>query len=97
MVLGRFLFGLGAESVWIAHKVAIVRWFGEEQIATAFSAIYAVALGGIAINYSLTPILYNSVKSVGFCLFIGFLLLLVALISNICIIYTDKKYMPVEV
>lgn len=30
MLIGRFIFGLGAESVWIAHKVAIVKWFGEE-------------------------------------------------------------------
>lgn len=56
-VAGRFIFGLGGESLTVAQNTFTTRWFDGEQLALAFGLVLAFSRIGSAINFVVTPIL----------------------------------------
>lgn len=53
MLIGRFLFGIGSESLIIAQSAIIARWFGTKEMALAFGLNLTVSrLGTVAAFFS---------------------------------------------
>ena len=59
-LLGRFVFGLGGESLTVVQNTFIVRWFDGRYLALAFSLVLAFARVGTSINFIVSPKLAKS-------------------------------------
>lgn len=92
MLIGRFMLGLGSESMWLVHKIAISRWFEQKQLSQVFSTISAVSGLGIAITYSYIPFLFNKTKSIGICIIPSVAFLVLGLCCTIMLWLLDYKY-----
>ncbi|MBN2429910.1 MAG: MFS transporter [Acidobacteria bacterium] len=60
MILGRLLFGLGAETSIVVINKIVVRWFRGKELAFAFALNLAVARLGTALALILSPILIET-------------------------------------
>lgn len=60
MVLGRFLFGLGAETSIVVINKIVARWFKGRELATAFALNLAIARCGTALALFASPLLAKS-------------------------------------
>jgi len=58
---GRFVFGLGGESLTVAQNTFTVRWFDGRYLALAFGLVVAFARVGSSVNFVVTPHLAESV------------------------------------
>lgn len=54
-VLGRFVFGLGGESLTVAQNTFTARWFSSRQLALAFGITVSFSRIGSAMNFIVTP------------------------------------------
>lgn len=54
---GRFVFGLGGESLTVGQNAYTTRWFSGPTLALAFGAVLAFARIGSSVNFIVTPIL----------------------------------------
>lgn len=60
MLLGRFLFGLGAETSIVVISKIIVKWFKGKELALAFGVKLGLARTGSFLAFNLSPILIES-------------------------------------
>lgn len=60
MLLGRFLFGLGAETSIVVISKIIVKWFKGKELALAFGVKLGLARTGSLLAFVLSPILIDS-------------------------------------
>src|SRR4030042_2117014 len=60
MILGRFLFGLGAETLNIVVLKILVKWFKGRKMAFAFSLMTIIARMGTAAVLILSPVLIEA-------------------------------------
>jgi MFS family permease len=67
---GRFVFGLGGESMTVAQNSFTVKWFEGKNLALAFGVVVAFARVGSSINFLITPTLASD--GVPFALWFGF-------------------------
>jgi len=58
-VFGRFIFGLGGESLSVTQSTYCGKWFPKEYLTTVFGITLAFARIGSAINFLITPFLGN--------------------------------------
>lgn len=56
-VVGRFIFGLGGESLTVAQNTFTTRWFDGAQLALVFGLVLAFSRIGSAVNFVVTPAL----------------------------------------
>jgi MFS family permease len=54
-VLGRFIFGLGGESLTVAQNAYVCRWFSGDILAFAFGLVVSFARVGSSVNFVVTP------------------------------------------
>lgn len=59
-ILGRFIFGLGGESLTVAQNTFTARWFAGKNIAVFFGVVVSVSRIGSSINFAVTPQLAKS-------------------------------------
>jgi len=91
MVVGRFLFGLGGESLTVTQLPLIAKWFNGGELAFAYGfAKSAVRLGKSA-NSFFTPKIYLWTNSLSAPLFAGLTVSLISLISGFILCQFDKK------
>jgi len=91
MVLGRFVFGLGGESLTVTQLPLLAKWFKGGELAFAYGlAKCAVRLGKSA-NSFLTPKIYLWTNSLSAPLFVGLILSLISLISGLIFCHFDRK------
>lgn len=55
VLLGRFFFGLGGESISVAQSALVERWFASRELAFALGASLSLARFGSVINNQLSP------------------------------------------
>ncbi|WP_165836040.1 MFS transporter [Marinifilum breve] len=60
MLLGRFLFGLGAETSIVVISKIIVKWFKGKELALAFGVKLGLARTGSFLAFNLSPILIEA-------------------------------------
>lgn len=56
-LVGRFVFGLGGESLTVAQNTYTARWFDGKQLALAFGLVLSFSRIGSAVNFAVTPFL----------------------------------------
>lgn len=79
-MIGRFIFGLGGESLNVCQSTIVSRWFIGKELSLALGINISVSrLGSVFNNYSMPPI--AEATSLGFALLFGFFL---CIISFIC-------------
>jgi len=55
MLFGRFVFGLGGESISVAQSALVERWFSETELALALGATLSIGRVGSVINNAVSP------------------------------------------
>jgi len=56
-LVGRFVFGLGGESLTVAQNTYTARWFEGKQLALAFGLVLSFSRIGSSVNFVVTPML----------------------------------------
>lgn len=68
-IVGRFVFGLGGESLTVAQNTFTARWFEGKQLAFAFGTVVAFSRIGTSVNFLVTP--YFTELGVPFSIWFG--------------------------
>ena len=92
MVLGRLLFGLGAETSIVVINKIIVRWFRGKELAFAFALNLAVARIGTAMALILSPVIIEVESGWTTALWIGAVVMGSGLLFFILYIMADRKF-----
>jgi len=91
MMLGRLLFGLGAETSIVVINKILVKWFKGKELALAFAVNVAIARLGTALALILSPVLIDSSYGWTFALWIAAVLMGVGLLFFIIYLMFDAS------
>jgi len=91
MVLGRLLFGLGAETSIVVVNKVLVRWFKGKELAFAFAINVAIARIGTGAALIFSPILVSSSMGWTTSLWLAAVLMGVGLLAFFIYTVTDNK------
>ena len=91
MLLGRFLFGLGAETSIVVVSKIIVKWFKGKELAMAFGFKIGIARAGSWAAFYFSPIIAADASSWNMAIWFAALLLLIALLAFIVYSLFDTK------
>lgn len=86
-VLGRFVFGLGGESLTVVQNTFVIRWFEGPYMALVFGLVLAFARVGSSVNFAVTPGLASS--GVPFSVWFGLGTCTLSLIMCILLVILD--------
>lgn len=81
---GRFVFGLGGESLTVAQNTFTVRWFDGKRLALAFGLVVAFSRIGTSVNFVVSPKLANSDDGVPLTVWFGMGMCVLSYISCMC-------------
>jgi len=84
---GRFVFGLGGESLTVVQNTFVVRWFDGRYLALAFALVLAFARVGTSVNFVVSPKL--AADGVPISIWFGALMTVVSFGMCCCAAYTD--------
>jgi MFS family permease len=87
-LVGRFIFGLGGESLTVAQNNFTARWFDGPQLALAFGLVLSFARIGSSVNFAVTPFLAK--VSVPFAVWFGAGTCLISFSACILLAVFDK-------
>lgn len=93
MIAGRFLFGLGAETLNIVILKILVKWFKGKKMALAFAIMTIIARMGTALVLITSPILIEAKTGWTTSLWFAALIMVVGLVLFVIYMYFDKNYM----
>ena len=91
MILGRIIFGLGAETFYVIINKIIARWFKGKELALAFGISLAFGRFGTAAAFSLSPRLAGDPPQVTPAAWFGIMLTIVGLLAFIFYLIYDLK------
>ncbi|OQX72250.1 MAG: hypothetical protein B6D61_14415 [Bacteroidetes bacterium 4484_249] len=86
MLLGRFFFGLGAETSIVVVSKIIVKWFKGKELAMAFGFKIGIARAGSWAAFYFSPIIADNSSSWNMAIWFAAMLLVIALLAFI--VYT---------
>ncbi len=96
LMLGRLLFGLGAETSIVVINKVIAKWFKGKEMGLAFAINIAIARLGTAAALMLSPIFAKNPDNWYLALWISALLMGVGLVTFIIYTFYDIKMSPKE-
>jgi len=96
MVLGRLLYGLGAETSIVVINKVLVKWFKGKELSFAFGVNLAIARMGTAAALIFSPMLIDTGAGWTLALWVAAMLMGVGLLFFIVYMIYDKKYTPKE-
>ncbi len=91
MVVGRFLFGLGAETSIVVVSKVIVKWFKGKELAAAFGIKIGLARVGSALALFYSPDIAESASHWTIAIWFAAMLLLVAFLAFLVYSIYDKR------
>lgn len=91
MLIGRGIFGIGCESMYVGQSAIVSSWFINYELALAISMISCIPLCGSFLNGALVPSVYENSNSFGDAFRVGFILCLVSLMLVLILTYLDYK------
>ena len=95
ILLGRFIFGLGGESLCVSQSAIVSIWFKEKQLAIALETNMTFIRFASIINGFISPILINN-YGIGITFLTGDILCIFSFIMAIILViidkYTEDKY-----
>jgi nitrate/nitrite transporter NarK len=92
MLLGRFLFGLGAETSIVVVSKVIVKWFKGKELAMAFGLKIGIARSGSWAAFYFSPIIAANAPHWTFAIWFAALLLAVALLFFLVYSIFDYRF-----
>lgn len=92
MIAGRFLFGLGAETLNIVILKILVKWFKGKKMALAFAIMTIIARMGTALVLITSPILIESKTGWTTSLWFAALIMIVGLVLFFIYMHFDRKF-----
>jgi len=94
MILGRFLFGLGAETLNIVILKILVKWFKGRKMALAFSIMTIIARMGTAAVLILSPVLVETKTGWTTSLWVSAAVMLAGFLLLGAYMFYDRKVAP---
>jgi len=91
MLLGRFLFGLGAETSIVVVSKIIVKWFKGKELAMAFGFKIGIARAGSWAAFYFSPIIASGASSWNIAIWFAAMLLLIAFLAFLIYTVFDLK------
>ena len=91
MLLGRFFFGLGAETSIVVVSKIIVKWFKGKELAMAFGFKIGIARAGSWAAFYFSPIIASNASSWNIAIWFAAMLLLIALLAFLVYTLFDLK------
>jgi MFS family permease len=101
MHLGRFIFGLGGESIHVTQKALVSKWFNPNELNLVFGLLSSAALLGSSFSQLIIEPIYHYVSQsqddykgyqlLGIAISIGSLICVLSLFSSFILFRLDKK------
>ncbi|KAI0214202.1 Major facilitator superfamily domain-containing protein 1 [Lamellibrachia satsuma] len=98
MELGRFIFGVGGESLCVAQNTYAVGWFKDSTLNTVFGLQLSFSRVGSTVNMNVMRPLYKYLeryetgyKCLGLTLFVGAAFCVMSLLCTVAVAYFDKR------
>ena len=100
MELGRFVFGIGGESLAVAQNTYAVSWFKGKELNLVFGLQLSMARIGSTVNMNLMGWLYSKVEAslgsaghttLGVTLMIGGITCILSLVCALALAYLDQR------
>lgn len=95
-LLGRFVYGLGGESVTVATSMLEATWFMGRELSFAVSMDYGISNFAEFSNDLLEPIIYDYKGTVAYVLWVGFLLSAFSFVMSVLVYILDGKRLAME-
>ena len=95
MMVGRFFYGVGCESMYVGQASIISAWFINFELPFAISMLSCIPLCGSFLNGSIVPRIFSNTQSYGDSFAIGFILCILGfflVISSAILDYKAEKY-----
>lgn len=89
-IVGRALFGIGAESLELAQTIILVNWFTGRELSMSIGLGNSISFLGLMMNQNLQPIIAEH-TSVSFAIWVGFFLCTIFFFTSIFVVKLDKK------
>ena len=87
---GRFIYGLGGESLLVCKSAFITKWFMEKELSLALGTVLSICwLGTTASGYTIPPL--SNATSLGFALTVGSILCAISFFFTILLVLFDKR------
>lgn len=83
LLVGRFIFGVGAESSYVAQNAMCVRWFSQGGLATAMSVTVTLGRVGSVLVFNTLPVIAERTGKFQISLWISFFVVCSSLLSTI--------------
>ena len=90
-LLGRFIFGLGGESLTVATSTLEATWFMGKELSFAIAVDYSMANFAAFANDSLEPWMYDIKNSLPYVFWVGLLLCLFSFGATLVVYFLDGK------
>lgn len=94
MLIGRFIFGLGGESLAVAQSRLVTEWFLGKELGIAIGLNLSVARIGTVFNNNASPRIATEGIGVPGACWIGLATCIFSLICTLCCILIDSFYRP---
>lgn len=98
MQVGRFVYGLGGESLCVAQNTYVVAWFKGRELNTVFGFQITVSRAGSTLAYNTMHLVYNHSRSsyspqfaLGYTLLVAGLTCIISLIASLILAAQDKR------
>lgn len=96
MLLGRLLYGLGAETSIVVINKILVKWFKGKELSFAFAVNLALARIGTAAALILSPVFEDSKAGWSLAVWVAAMLMGIGFLFYLIYMFYDKKYTPKE-
>ena len=90
LMIGRFIFGAGAEPLVVAQSAILARWFKGKELALAFGIALTVSRLGTLFSFNLGELIVQHFGSYSYALWAAVLFCLVSLAANIGYVFLDR-------
>jgi MFS family permease len=98
MDLGRFIFGIGGESLAVAQNTYAVSWFRDKELNMVFGLQLSLSRVGSTVNFNVMEPIYDAMPSsyvgyerLGIALFIGSLTCVLSFVCALVLAIFDKR------
>ncbi len=91
MLLGRFFFGLGAETSIVVVSKVIVKWFKGKELAMAFGFKIGIARAGSWAAFYFSPVIAANSSSWNVAIWFAAMLLVIAMLAFLVYTMFDKR------
>lgn len=98
MILGRFIFGIGGESLAVAQNTYAVSWFHDKELNMVFGLQLSIARVGSTANFLTMVLVYNQIHTwvsgylnLGYALMFASITCVLSLVCALILAYFDKR------